>query len=88
MNISTKLGKQPSIVAAWESYRRLALKPDAPAEAVEDIRLAFWAGAAVLFYSILDIQADFQCIADIAKEIDRFSQTFDAEVLPRRGRHQ
>jgi hypothetical protein len=85
--------KQPSIEAGWRSYRDLVMPPDTPDIQRSECRLAFWAGASTLFYSIMDCldpgeeptDADEARMAAIHGEIDKFCSTFDAEVFKRHG---
>jgi hypothetical protein len=91
--MSTELGRQVSIAAAWESYQAEVLR-GAPDIQHSEYRLAFWAGAATLFYAIMKhgldpgeepTDADVAHMAAIEAEIHRFAETFDAEVMKRRG---
>ncbi len=85
------LGKYPSIEAAWKGYNALLSPAD-----VEAARLAFWAGASVLFYAMLRMldPGDEPTAVDLAKmdrlntEIEKFASTFDAEVIRRHGGRQ
>jgi hypothetical protein len=84
-------GKYPSIEAAWRGYEKLISPRDK-----EEARLAFWAGASVLFYAMLRMldlgdeptEADLGKMDAINTEIEEFAATFDAEVLKRRGGRQ
>ena len=88
--------KQPSVEAGWRSYRDLVMPPDAPAIQRSECRLAFWAGAATLFYSIMDCldpgdeptEADLARMSAINGELRKFAETFDAEVFKRHGGQQ
>jgi hypothetical protein len=59
----------------------------------DECRLAFWAGAATLFYALMGgldpgeepTEADEAKMKAIDAEIQGFSETFDAEVLKRHG---
>lgn len=90
------LKKQPSVEAAWRSYRDLVLRGRMSDAERAECRLAFWAGSSALFYSILDCldpgdeptAADLRRMDNIHKEIERFTETFDAEVLKRHGGQQ
>lgn len=85
--------KQPSIAAAWNSYLEMVLPPTIAPGLRADLRLAFYGGAATLFYSILNAldegeeptDADLARMNAINDEIDQFAKTFDAEVLKRHG---
>lgn len=93
-----QIKKQPSIEAGWRSYRDLVMPPDAPEIQRSECRLAFWAGASTLFYSIMNCldddgtdeptPADELRMANIGAEIKTFCRTFDAEVLKRHGGQQ
>jgi hypothetical protein len=80
------LGKYPSVDAAWKGYSALMRPPD-----IEAARLAFWAGASVLFYIMLltmdpgnePTDADMARMDRLNAEIEKFASTFDAEVLRR-----
>lgn len=93
---SPSLKKQPSIGAAWQSYRELVLQGRGSDTEQAECLLAFWAGAATLFYSIMDCldpgdeptDADLKRMDNIHNEIERFAKTFDAEVLKRHGGQQ
>lgn len=72
------------------------MHPQAPEIQRAECGLAFWAGAATLFYSILNMldedeeptADDLACMEAIHKEIERFASTFDAEVHNRHGGRQ
>lgn len=71
--------RQPGVAAAWRSYQSL-MGPTGERE-----ELAFWAGASVLFYGLLQSldQGDEPTDVDLAgmdrlhAEIERFCETFD-----------
>jgi hypothetical protein len=83
--------KQPSIAAAWRGYQEEVLGPTAPAIQREECRLAFWAGAAVLFRALIEsvdpspeqTDADLARMEALAAEIDAFEKTFDAAMARR-----
>lgn len=85
--------KQPSIEAGWQSYLKRVVPKDAGHVQVNETRQAFWAGATVLFYAIMQTldpgdeptEDDLQRMVNIAAEIDAFAKTFDAEILHRQG---
>lgn len=86
-----KLKGHPSIAAAWRGYQELVMHPQAPQLQRDECRLAFWAGAATLFYAIMQgldegtepTDADMARMDAIHSEIDRFTRGFDDEVLKR-----
>lgn len=82
------LPKLDGLAGAWESYKAMMrLKPDQEREA----RLAFFAGAAVLFHGVMrglsagdEVTAQDMAMMDrIDREIAEFEAGFDAEVLRR-----
>jgi hypothetical protein len=82
----------PSIHAAWLAYRSLLLADEPDPAVVEDCRVAYWAGAATLFYAIMlhgldegqePTDADLARMAAIDSEVEAFARTFDAEALRR-----
>lgn len=85
--------KQPSIAAAWRSYRELVLPRTIAPGMRDDLQLAFFAGAATLFYSIIatldegeePTEADLARMDAINNEIETFAKSFDSEVLKRHG---
>jgi hypothetical protein len=93
---SRTIKKQPSITAGWHAYLELVVPPQAPDIQREECRLAFWAGAATLFYAIMQsldpgaepTEADVARLDAINAEIEAFSATFDAEVQKRLGGRQ
>lgn len=78
----------PSVSAAWDSYRKMVIPATAPDVQVNECRLAFWAGASVLFYSILKMldpgteptDADLTKMDALHKEVDAFARTFDERI--------
>ena len=83
-----KILHQPSIKQGCDAYATLL---DYPPAADKEIRLAYMAGAATLFYLIIGMldegieptPGDLQKMDAIHKEIDTFAQTFDVEILRR-----
>jgi hypothetical protein len=86
------LKKQPSVKAGWESYQRMVLSPTAPDIQISECRLAFYAGATVLFYAIMasldegeePTEADLKRMDNINEEIENFAKTFDETVIKRK----
>lgn len=75
---------------AWQAYRGLCL---GPAIAELDVELAFKAGAAILFHTMLRMMdpgteeptdRDLRNMDRLNAELDAFMATFDAEVAKRR----
>lgn len=77
------------ISKAWEGYRRHVLPSDAPEVQVTECRQAFYAGASVLFQSLLGTldpgleptDADMVRMESIDKELREFGQELDRKVL-------
>lgn len=75
------------IEAGFVSLRAMAIDPAAPASQVEEMRNAFFAGAAHLLSSILSIldpgteptAADLERMSHIQAELDRFIADFEAK---------
>jgi hypothetical protein len=88
--------KRPSIEAAWRGYRDLVMGPNAGRDETLASRLAFWAGASVLFYTITGMldEGEDATDADLAKmdaihaEVEKFCTTFDEAVIQRHGGRQ
>ena len=88
--------KYPSVEKAWQSYRDLVLANRISDDQRTECRLAFWAGASVLFNIMINMLDDDHepTAADLAKmdvlnnEIDKFCKTFDAEIMKRHGGQQ
>jgi hypothetical protein len=74
------------IEAGFVSLRHTAMAKDAPAEQVDEMRIAFFAGAQHLFGSIMSILdpgeeptlADLQRMDLIQRELDRFIKDYSA----------
>lgn len=82
----------PSIEAAWRAYKAILLADEPDPAVVEDCRVAFWGGAAVLYYAIMlhgldpgeePTDADLARMASVDREVTEFASTFDAEALRR-----
>ncbi len=73
----------------WDSYHKIVVPDDASETQVKDTQQAFFAGAAVLWQSImltLDPEAeptdqDMQRMEDIQAEIDAIGQQLDRDLL-------
>lgn len=76
------------IEAGWDSYRRL-LPADAGEVQVNETRQAFYAGAAILFRTIMvtldpetePTEADLARMAELQAELDAFGQELDVRYL-------
>ena len=87
--------KAPSIAAGWHSYRKMAMPPDAPEIQIEECRLAFWAGSAILFQALLKMldpgeeptEADLAKMDAISKELNAFAATFGERVMENKATH-
>lgn len=80
------LRKQPSVQKGWEGYRDLVMHPSSPDIQKRECRLAFFAGAAILYESIMErlppgkddvTEDDLRLMMSIAKELEEFTKTFD-----------
>jgi hypothetical protein len=77
------------IEAAWESYVRHVLPASAGQVQRDETRKAFYAGAAVLFHTVLRAldegsdatENDLKLMDDISSEIDAFGAELDVAVL-------
>jgi hypothetical protein len=80
------------IAAGWVMFRKAVIRPGAPAQQLEDMRLAFFAGAQHLFGSINAImtedkeptEADLNRMSLIDQELQTFIEQFK-EGLARAG---
>jgi hypothetical protein len=78
---------------AWAMYQEICVPHDASPQQIADLRLAFFAGAAVLFRGLMITLDDGSepTVADMVKmeaihnEIDAFCATFDETVWQRMG---
>lgn len=79
---------------AWQRFRAMTIRPDASDAQVEDVRIAFFAGASVLQTILLRgledtgnpndcTPADLKLMAALQEEIDAFGQELDLRVLGR-----
>lgn len=83
--------KEPSkyIEQGWQSYRKLLVDSGAGEVQIKETRQAFFAGAAVLFHSIMqgldpgeeETDNDMQRMTDIANELTEFGQKLDAKYF-------
>jgi len=79
----------PSIAAGWESYRKMIIPATASSVQIEECHRAFYAGAAILFESIMRMldpgeeptDADMARMSAIDKELRDFGRGLDAEVF-------
>jgi len=77
------------IQTAWDSYRNMVMSKDAGTVQINETRQAFYAGASVLFTSIMmalddndePTEKDMQRMADIQNEINSFGQSLDRKIL-------
>lgn len=81
----------PSVDAAWRSYMANILPRNASSTHLKETHLAFYAGASILFYAMLNMldpgaeptEADLKKMSALDDEIGAFARTFDAAVLQR-----
>ena len=77
------------VEAGWMSFKLLTLSPHAPAEQVEALRLAFFAGAQHLWGSIFSVldsgseptERDLRRMDIINRELQEFIKNFKREKL-------
>lgn len=77
----------------WELYRDTFAPPRSTPGALEELRQAYFSGAAVLFRSIMatldagdePTARDLARMDEISKEIDAFARSLDRRYLPKRG---
>lgn len=77
------------IERAWSHYRKTLLPADASEVQVAETRKAFFSGAAVLFFSLLealsdgadDTPEDLALMSEINEELQTFGAELDLEVL-------
>jgi biotin synthase-like enzyme len=83
------------IEAGFAGLRAMAIPVDAPQEQIEDMRMAFFAGAQYLFSSILTMldpeeeptEADLEMMSNIHEEMERFGKEYELRAMPT-GRKQ
>jgi len=81
------------IEAGFAGLRSACIPADAPEAQVQEMRMAFFAGAEHLFGSILSVlepgqeptENDLQLMTNISAELDAFAQTFKARLRPVEG---
>ena len=81
------------IEAGWEGLRLTAVAVDAPPNQLDEMRLAFFAGAQHLFASIMGIlepdaeptETDLRRMDAIDKELKRFIEEFKLRAAPPQG---
>lgn len=81
------------IEAGWIGLKAMWLSDDAPAEQIDELRNAFFAGAQHLFGSIMGIldpgegptEADLDRLSLIQAELDAFIKDFELRNLPTQG---
>lgn len=92
--LSRELTDQGKLIeAGWISLRIAAIPPDAPPIQLEEMRMAFFAGAQHLFSSIMTIlepgaeptDKDIDRMDLIDKELRHFIKDFEARNIPTKG---
>jgi hypothetical protein len=81
------------VEAGWQAMRITAIAPDAPPDQLQEMRMAFYAGAQHLWGSIMNgLDPDAEPTADderkmelIQKELDTFIKDFARRHLPTKG---
>lgn len=94
-DLTKHLGDQGKLIeAGFAAFRHLAMAKDAPDIQVNEMRLAFMAGAEHLFSSIMSIldpgeeptDADMRRIDLISTELDNWRGRLSERVQPSQGR--
>ncbi len=81
--------KAQFIKDGWDKYHRIVVPKDAPEIQIKETRQAFYAGAAVLWQSIMVVMSaeaeptdqDIQYMDDIQTELDAFGAQLDRDLL-------
>jgi hypothetical protein len=81
------------IEAGWVLLRRAAIHPDAPAEQLTEMRMAFFAGAQHLFAALMDIlepgeeptEADLKRMNMINDELGAFLEKMKLRIAQPKG---
>ena len=82
------------IEAGWIGLRIAVISPDAPQVQIDEMHMAFFAGAQHLFTSIMSVldpgaeptEMDLQRMALIATELEQFGTQFALRNISTRGR--
>ena len=77
------------IAKGWESYRSMVIPPDASPVQLQESERAFYAGAAILWKSVMQgldsgddaTEGDMQRMADIQSELDAFGHQLDRDLF-------
>ena len=81
------------IEAGWQGLRIMAMPKDAPQIQIDEMRMAFFAGAQHLYSSIMSVMdegteptdKDLQRMEQIHNELNRFIIDFSKKFLPTTG---
>lgn len=81
------------VEAGFAAFQHLVIQKDAPPIQVDEMRLAWMAGAEYLFYSIMDIldpgeeptDADMHRMDLIHEELETWKAMLAARILPTKG---
>ena len=88
-------GKRVKLIeSGWRSYRHEIISKAASDVQISETRQAFYAGAALLFHSIMKIlepgdeptDADLEVMTSIQAELDQFGVELDAKYLGNTGK--
>lgn len=92
--LSRKLTEEGKLIeAGWVGLRMAAIPVDAPAIQLEEMRMAFFAGAQHLFSSMITIldpgeeptDADMERLELINNELDKFIKDFELKHIKTKG---
>jgi len=93
-DLSRRLADDGKLIeAGWVGLRALAMHPDTPAVQIDQLRMAFMAGAQHLFSSIMTVldpeaeptDADMRRMDLIARELEVFGEELNRRLLPTAG---
>ena len=81
------------IEAGWQSLRVMTIHKDAPALRLDELRMAFFAGAQHLFGSMMSFleegqeptEADLKRMDAIQKELEEFAEQLKLRIEPSHG---
>jgi len=77
------------IEKSWEQYKNMVIPKNAPEIQITECRQAFYAGASILFTSIImfleagkePTDSDMEKMIDVQKEIDEFGEKLDRRYI-------
>lgn len=84
------MSKKKYIEMSWNKYRNMVVPPDASDAQVDGTRQAFYAGASILFTTLMfaldpgeqETEADMRLMESLQAEINEFGLEMDLKILP------